>query len=232
MNAYSRLELLIGKDMLNILQNKTILIIGLGGVGGYALESLMRCGIKNFILVDYDTFDITNLNRQIMATYETIGCKKIDIYEKRIKSVVKDANVIKIANKITLENINIIFNKEFDYMIDAEDDITVKKELIRRGIKEHKKCLFIMGTGNKMDPTKLKITDIRKTSYDPVAKVIRKMIKEEKIKEKVTVLSSTESKYTKSIKEIPSNSFVPATAGLLAASYIVNDVIKNEKSNK
>lgn len=232
METFSRLSLLIGKEVLEKLQKKAILIIGLGGVGGYALEALMRCGIQNFILVDYDAFSLTNLNRQLMATYETIGHKKIDIYEKRIHSVVKNANVIKIDTKITKENIDILFQYPFDYIIDAEDDIEVKKELIRKKIQYKSKILFVMGTGNKMDPSKLKITDIRKTSYDPIAKAIRKMVKEEKIKEKITVLSSIEPKYTKSTKEIPSNSFVPATAGLLAASYIVNDVVKNERITK
>lgn len=232
MDEFSRLELLIGKEELKILQKKIILIFGLGGVGGYALEGLIRCGIKNFILVDYDTFDISNLNRQLMATYETIGIKKIDVYEKRAQSIVKNANIIKIDTKITKENIHILFDKKIDYIIDAEDDIEVKKELIRKIGKQNCKSLFIMGTGNKVDPFQFKITDIRKTAYDPIAKKIRKMVKEEKIKDKITVLSSTEPKYTKQTKEIPSNSFIPAIAGLLAASYVVNDVVKNEKFNR
>lgn len=228
----SRLELLIGKDKVEMIKQKVVLVFGLGGVGGYAVEALVRSGIKNFILVDYDTFDITNLNRQLMATKDTIGMKKVDAYEERIHRIIKDAKVTKIDTKITEENIDLLFEKNIDYIIDAEDDIQVKKELIRKGKNKNIKMLFVMGTGNKIDPFAFQITDVRKTSYDPIARIIRKMIKEEKIKEKITVLSSTEPPYRKGTREMPSNSFVPATAGLLAASYVINDVVKNEKSNK
>lgn len=227
MEAFTRLESLIGKETLENLQKKSVLIFGLGGVGGYAVEALARCGIQNFILVDYDVFDITNLNRQLMATYDTVGMKKVDAYAKRIKSIVKNAELTKIDQKITLDNIDVLFAKPFDYIIDAEDDIPIKKELIRRVLKKKCKSLFVMGTGNKMDPFQFQIIDIRKTTYDPIAKIIRKMVKEEKIKEPVIVLSSTEPRYVKGVKEIPSNSFVPAIAGLLAAQYVICDVVKN-----
>lgn len=228
MEAFARLESLIGKESLENLQKKIVLVFGLGGVGGYAVEALARCGIRNFILVDYDVFDITNLNRQLMATYDTIGMKKVDAYVNRIKSIVKNAKITKIDQKIDLNNIDILFARPFDYIIDAEDDIPVKKELIRRMANKKSKGLFVMGTGNKIDPFKFQIVDIRKTSYDPIAKSIRKMVKEEHIKEQIMVLSSMEPKYVKNVKEIPSNSFVPAIAGLLAAQYVICDVVKNE----
>lgn len=229
MNPYERLELLIGIENVKKIQEKTVLIIGLGGVGGYALESLVRTGVQNFIIADYDTIDITNLNRQILATYETIGMKKVDAAEQRIKLLSPNIHITKIDTKITSENIEQLWLHQPDYIIDACDTISVKKELIRQCQKKSCKLISCMGTGNKMNPSKLAIVDVRKTSYDPIAKQIRKMVTEEKIRGKVMVVSSTEPPIKTHSKTIASNAFVPPTAGLLLASYIVNDVIKNEK---
>ncbi len=224
MSEFERLELLV-KDKINKIQSKKVLILGLGGVGSYAVEALVRSGIENFIIVDNDKIDITNLNRQLMTYQSNIGNYKTDEIEKRILSINNKAKIKKITKFITLENINSLFLEDIDYVIDACDTVTIKLELIRICKNKNIKLISSMGTGNKMDPTKLKIVDIRKTSYDRIARIIRKMVKDEKIKGKVMVVSSDEKAYTKIEKKIPSNAFVPGTAGLLCASYVINDIV-------
>jgi len=225
MDQYERLDLLIGSTNLNKLHSIKVLILGIGGVGGMATEALARSGVNNFILVDYDKVDITNLNRQIMTNYKNISLYKVDEMKKRISSYNQTAKIKVIKDKITPENINIILDENPDYIIDACDYIPTKKELIRKLQKNKTKLISSMAAGNKLDPSKLKIMDIRKTTYDPLAKIIRKMVKDEKINGKIMVISSSE-KPVKVKEKIGSILFVPSTAGLLAASYIVNDVIK------
>ena len=220
-----RLELLIGKEKIEKIKNTTVLVIGLGGVGGYAVESLVRSGIKKIIIVDFDKIDITNLNRQIISLKSNIGEYKVDVVEKRIKEI-NDIEIIKIKEFINKENINNLFLYKPDYVIDACDTINVKKELIRICLKNNIKFISSMGTGNKLDPSKLEIIDVRKTSYDPIAKIIRKMVKDENIKGKISVICSTEVPIKTNSKTIASNSFVPATSGLLCTSYVINDIIK------
>ena len=221
-----RLGLLVGENNLEKIENTKVLVLGLGGVGGYALESLVRCGIKYIIGVDYDVIDETNINRQIICTKSNIGKHKVDAFEERVKDINPNINFIKIKEKIIPDNMDIIISLKPDYIIDACDYIETKKELIRRCIKNDIKLISSMGTGNKLDPSKLKIMDIRKTNYDPIAKIIRKMVKDEKINKKVMVVCSDEEKVVDKIKEIPSNSFVPPVAGMLCTSYVINDIIK------
>ena len=224
MDQFERLELLIG-DKINNIYDTSVLVIGLGGVGSYAVEALIRSGIHDITIVDNDTISLTNLNRQLMTYQNNIGKLKTDEIEKRILSINPNCKINKINKFITLENINKIFYKDYDYIVDACDTITVKLELIRISKRKNIKLISCMGTGNKMDPSKLKIIDVRKTSYDPIAKIIRKMVKDEKIKGKVMVVCSDEEKFTKVTDKIPSNSFVPATAGLLCASFVINDIV-------
>lgn len=221
---FERLKLLVG-DKIKNLQNKTVLIIGLGGVGGYATESLARSNIGKIILVDNDVIDITNMNRQIIANYDNIGKSKADEWEKRIKSINKNIKIEKIKEFITYDNINLIFDKQFDYLIDACDTVKTKKALIRICLNKNIPFISSMGTGKKFHPEKLKIMDVRKTSYDPIAKTIRKMIKDEKIKGKVPVVCSDEIPKKIDNNVIGSNAFVPSTAGLLCASYIFNLIV-------
>ena len=224
MSQFERLELLV-KDKIEDIHKKNVLIIGLGGVGSYAVEGLIRSGIQHIIIVDNDKIDVTNLNRQLMTYHNNIGKYKTDELEKRILEINPNCNIKKITEFITLNNINNLFNENIDYVIDACDTTTIKLELIRICKKKNIKLISCMGTGNKMDPSRLKIMDIRKTSYDPLAKVIRKMVNTEKIKGKVMVVCSDEMPYTKINGVIPSNSFVPAIAGLLCASYVINDIV-------
>lgn len=220
-----RLNLLIG-DKINNLKNTTVLIIGIGGVGGYALEAITRAGIENIIIVDSDIVDITNLNRQVISLNSNIGEPKVNVAYKRIKDINPKCNVKIIKEFLNKEStISIFDNNKIDYIIDACDTLEVKKELIRISISKNVKLISSMGTGNKMDPSKLEIIDLRKTSYDPIAKILRKMLKEEKINRKIMVVCSTEIPKKNDNKVIGSNSFVPATAGLLCASYVINDIV-------
>lgn len=225
MDQLQRLQLLVGEQNINKINAKTILIVGLGGVGSYATESLTRCGVKKLILVDADKIDITNLNRQLMTNHNNIGEFKTDVWKKRIHEINPNIQVKLITEFVTKENIDILFKENIDYIVDACDTIETKKELIRKSIEKNIKIISSMGTGNKMDPSKLKIVDIRKTNYDPLAKIIRKMVRDEKINKKINVIYSDEQPI-KVKGKIGSNSFVPATAGLLCASYIINDIVK------
>ena len=220
---FSRLEKLIGKDNIKLLSNKTILVLGIGGVGGYVVESLVRSGIGNIIIVDNDIVDETNINRQIIALDSTIGKKKVDVLEKRIKDINNECKVIKIDEFIKPDNINILFEYNIDYLVDACDHIDTKKALIKECLKRKVKFISSMATAKKTDPSKLKITDIRKTYNDPLAKIIRKYVKDEKINKKIDVLTSTE--VSKKTEGLGSCMYVPASAGILIASYIIKKII-------
>ncbi len=222
---FARLELLI-ENKINLIKDKTVLVLGLGGVGGYVVEALVRSGIGRIIIVDNDKVDITNLNRQIIANHSTIGMDKVDVMEERIKSINPKCKVIKIKEFIIKENIHLLFNEEIDYVVDACDTVLTKMELIKECLKRKIKFICSMGTGNKLDPTKLEIIDIRKTSYDPLARVLRKMVSDEKIKDKILVVCSKELPRKTNSKTIGSTSFVPGTAGLLCAAYIINDIVR------
>lgn len=221
---FARLELML-KEKTEILQNKTILIIGLGGVGGYVVESLARLGINKLILVDGDIVDITNINRQIIALHSTIGKSKVELFKERIMDINPHCFVNVINKFITREEVNDLITNDIDYVVDACDTTEVKKEIIRVCSKKNINFITCMGTGNKMDPTKLEITDIRKTEYDPLAKIIRKMVRDEKITCKVPVVCSKEIPIKNDTKIIASISFVPSVAGLLCTSYIVNNIV-------
>lgn len=220
-----RLESQIGKENIEKLRTSTVLIIGLGGVGGYALESIVRSGIENLIIVDADIIESSNLNRQLISLHSTIGMKKVDAFEKRILDINPKAKIKKIDKFINEDNINILFEQKIDYLIDACDTIPTKKLIIKECIKKNIPMISCMGMGRKLDISKVKVQDIRNTSYDPIAKKIRKMVNEEKIKEKIMVVSSTEQPITNTKKHISSNSFVPAVAGINCASYIIHLII-------
>lgn len=220
---FGRLEILIG-EKINILKSKTVMVIGLGGVGGHAFDSLVRSGIENIIVIDNDIIDITNLNRQTLAYQNTIGKPKVEIANERAKNINPNCQITPLKTFLSEENIPKVFNRKIDFVIDAIDTINTKKAIIKKCIKENIPFVSIMGTGNKMHPELLEITDIRKTEYDPVAKIIRKMIKDEKIKAKVPVVFSKEIPLVKG--KVGSSAFVPATAGLLATSYVINKLLE------
>lgn len=223
---YERIIKLISEENLNKIKNKTVCIVGLGGVGGFATEAIVRSGVGNVIIVDYDRIDISNLNRQIITNQNNIGNSKVQEMQKRIKSINPNCNITIIEEKIDSNNINLIFQNKIDYLIDACDTITTKEALIIECIKRKIKIISSMGTGNKLNPTLLEICDIRKTSYDPISKKIRKFVTDNKIKDKIPVVYSKEQN-PKFQGSIPSMIFVPATAGLLLANYVICDIINN-----
>lgn len=222
---FERTIKLIGEDKFKKINNTSVAVIGIGGVGGYAVEALVRSGISTLIIVDYDTIEISNINRQIISDQKHIGFFKVDEMERRILNINPSCKVIKIYDKLSLDNMDNLFKYSFDYLIDACDTIVVKQELIKRCLDDDIKIISCMGTGNKLEPSMLEITDISKTSYDPIAKRIRKYLSVNHINKKVPVVYSKEQN-NKFEGSIPSMIFVPATAGLLCANYVIKSIIK------
>lgn len=229
-HRFSRLERIISIEGIDILKSKCVLIIGLGGVGGYALESLVRSGIGKVIIVDFDKIDVTNINRQIVALDSTVGEYKVDVFESRIKDINPLCEVIKIKEFIDKDNIDLLFKYDIDYLIDACDTVNTKKAIIMECLSRGIKFISSMGTGNKLDPSQLEIIDIRKTVNDPLARIMRKFIKDSNIKDKILVLSSKELPIKTCDGKLGSSMFVPSSAGILMASYIVRKFIKKQSN--
>ncbi len=230
---FSRTELLIGKDNLEKLHNSKVVIFGLGGVGSYVVEALTRAGIGNFILVDNDVVEMSNLNRQIIATRKTIGRAKVDVEKERILEINPEAKILTYKEFFMPSSEN-LFDNSVDYIIDCIDTVTAKIELVVRAKKLNIPIISSMGTGNKLDPTKLEISDIFQTSICPLAKVMRKELKTRNIKDLKVVYSKeapikpigVSDEILNKSKRIPGSiSFVPSTAGLLIASEVVKDLI-------
>ena len=223
---FSRLEKLIEENDLNILNDLSVLILGVGGVGGYVAESLARSGVGNIILVDFDTIDESNINRQIIALDSTIGLKKVDVLENRLKEINSDINIVKVDKFIDSENFTSLFDYKIDFFVDACDTVTTKKCVIKYCLDNNIEFITCMGTGNRFDPSKLEIIDIRKTNNDPLARIIRKFIKDLKTNKKVLVCTSSELPVKTGDRTPGSTAFVPSSAGLLIGSYIVRKFIK------
>ncbi len=222
---FERVISFLGEDNLLKIKAKSVLIVGLGGVGGYALESLARSGIQKFILIDYDKIDESNLNRQIITNRDNIGKYKVDVAKERILSINPQIAVVTKCTFLDETTINILENNHIDYIIDACDSVNTKKLLIDYSLAHNIKLIASMGTANKIDPTKLTITDIRKTSYDPLAKILRKYVLDKHINTKIMVVSSTEAPIRKDV--LSSLIFVPSVAGILCANYVIKDIINN-----
>ena len=203
---FERVVSFVGEDNLKRIKNTSVLIVGLGGVGGYAMEALARSGIGKLIIIDFDKIDESNLNRQIITNTNNIGNLKVDEAKKRIKMINPNCEVISYNLFLEKDNMNILDMHHIDYIVDACDSVPTKKLLIDYALDNDIKLIASMGTANKLDPTKLEIIDIRKTAYDPLAKILRKYVLAKK-----DVLASLV--------------FVPATAGLLCANYIIKDII-------
>lgn len=223
---WQRLESLIGIEKIEKLKQSTVMIIGLGGVGGYTVEALARSNIGTLILIDYDTIDITNLNRQIIALHSTLNQNKVDVWKQRINDINPSCNVIIKNQKLIKEDINELIDSKITYVVDACDTTEVKKELIRVCHQKQVPLITSTGTARKLDPSKLEIIEIQKTSYDPLAKILRKMVKEERIKGKVMVIASTEKKVSENQEHLGSAIFVPSVAGILCASYVVKKIME------
>ncbi len=237
---FNRLELLIGKEKVEYLHKKTVAVFGLGGVGSYVVEGLSRSGIGNLILIDGDKVDITNINRQIMATTKTVGKEKVDVEEERIKEINPNAKVIKFAEFVTGIESNLeLFNaiKNVDYIVDAIDTVSSKIRIIEFAKENNIPVISALGTGNKLDPTKLKLADIYDTKICPLAKVMRKELKKRNIgsldvvyseEEPIKILDDNkcnENEELKKIKKIGSIAFVPSVAGLLISYKVISELL-------
>lgn len=220
---FTRVVSLIGEENFAKISKKTVLVVGLGGVGGYVVEALVRSGIKNLIIIDYDKIDISNLNRQIITNNNNIGKYKVDVMKEHVLSINPNCNVIVINTFLNNETIDKLHDFHIDYIVDACDSVQAKKLLIDYALDNDIKLIASMGTANKIDPSKLAITDIRKTSYDPLAKILRKYVLDKKTNKKVMVVSSVEEPIRSDT--LSSLIFVPAAAGLMCANYIIRDIV-------
>ncbi|WP_300392494.1 tRNA threonylcarbamoyladenosine dehydratase [Fusobacterium sp.] len=238
---FQREELLIGKKNLDKLQNSHVIVFGAGGVGGFTIESLVRGGIGELSVVDYDTIDITNINRQIIATQNTIGLDKVSVVKERALLINPNIKIHIYKEKYNEETRDLFFKeKKYDYVVDAIDLVSSKLDLIETSIKNNIPIISSMGTGNKINPTMLEVSDIYKTSVCPLAKVMRKELKERRIKKLKVIYSKelpvkplNEDGGREKSKNVGSISFVPSVAGLIIGSEVIKDIcgLKNLGGN-
>jgi tRNA A37 threonylcarbamoyladenosine dehydratase len=248
MNEFSRTELLIGKEGLEKLKQSTVAIFGIGGVGTYVVEGLVRSGVGHFVLIDDDLICLTNINRQIHATRKTVGKSKVEVMKERVLDINPKAEVRTIPSFYLPEKADEFFSDDYNYIVDAVDTVTAKVDLVIQAKKRGIPIISCMGAGNKLDPTKFQVTDIYKTSMDPLAKVMRKELRDRGI-DSLKVVYSTEppmkpketddtscakhcicpkgTKRTCTIRnQIPGSiSFVPSVAGLIIAGEVIKDII-------
>ncbi|WP_139490351.1 tRNA threonylcarbamoyladenosine dehydratase [Brevibacillus dissolubilis] len=243
LHQFSRCELAFGPEGLEKMKNSTVAVLGIGGVGSFTVEALARTGVGKLVLIDKDVVDITNINRQIHATLNTIGQHKAVLMQERIATINPECEVVTLDMFYNEETAEKLFEHKLDYIVDAMDTVSAKIHLIieakRRGIP----IISSMGAANKMDPTKFQVEDISKTSYDPIAKVVRRELKKARIYKGVKVVYSKEIPVTikeevrdqivsnpnspiRKVKQPPaSNAFVPSVAGLILASVVVQDLV-------
>ena len=213
---------LIGIDNFNKISNLNILLVGLGGVGSFVFESLIRAGVNNLTIVDYDVVTLSNINRQLVANLNTVGRKKIDVAIEHAKEINNKINIKALDIKITSENINIL-KSDYDFIVDACDSIDAKISLIKFAKEQNIKIISSMGMGNRIKPQNIKISSLNKTINDPLAKKLRNILRKENINLNIPVVFSEELP----IKKDAINSLVtvPSIAGIYITSYIINSVI-------
>ncbi len=238
---FQREELLIGKENLEKLHNSHVIVFGVGGVGGFAVEALVRGGIGELTVVDYDTVDITNMNRQIIALQSTVGQDKVSVIKERALSINPNIKIHALKEKYNKETRDIFFkDKSYDYIIDAIDLVSSKLDLIVTASEKNIPIISSMGTGNKINPTMLEVSDISKTSVCPLTKVMRKELKARGIKKLKVVYSKeqpmkpvNEEGSREKSRNVGSISFVPSAAGLIIASEVIKDIcgLKNLGGN-
>lgn len=248
-SQFSRTELLIGKDGVNKLLNSKVAIFGVGGVGSFTAEALARAGVQTFYLYDDDKVSVSNINRQLIATHDTVGKYKVDVMKERILSINPNAKVynnIFFYTKDSADKINI---KEFDYIVDAIDTVSAKIDLVQRATQNNVKIISSMGAGNKLNPAMFEVSDIYKTSVCPLARVMRNELKKRRIKKLKVVYSkevarkpmfeneeqfenmckstAMEQRGATQKRQVPASiSFVPSVVGLIIASEVVKDLIQ------
>ena len=231
-NRFSRTALLLGDEALQKLQGKRVLVVGVGGVGGHAAENIARCGVGHLTLVDGDTVDISNCNRQIIATGSTVGLPKAEVLAARCREINPDGEFTALAQFLkTPEDISILLETDFDFAVDAIDDVPVKVELIRQLKMRHIPFVSAMGAGGKLDPSQVRIADISKTSGCPLARVMRGKLKALGITKGVkTVFSPEVPQQSFTGRKIGSISYLPAVCGCFCAAEAVKHLADEEKS--
>ncbi len=249
LHQFSRNELALGKEGLELLKNSTVAVLGVGGVGSFAAEALARSGVGRIILVDKDDVDITNVNRQIHALLSTVGKPKADLMKARIADINPECEVIALKMFYTEETYEQFFSYGLDWVIDASDTISYKIHLMKECLKRNIKIISSMGAANKTDPTRFKVADISKTHTDPMAKVIRTKLRKERIVKGIKVVFSDESpiviredirkeiapegaKIRKAKMPPSSNAFVPSVAGLIMAGHVITEITKDIKVSR
>jgi tRNA A37 threonylcarbamoyladenosine dehydratase len=221
----TRMLPLLGSDGLEKLKNSHVCVFGVGGVGGFVVEALTRSGVEEITIVDNDTVNETNINRQIIALNSTIGMKKVDVARKRILDINPNVTVHTFDTFVTKENATMFDFQSFDYVVDCIDNVSAKLKIIELAKENEVNIISSMGTGNKLNPSMFKITDISKTSVCPLARVIRLELRKRNIKN-VKVLYSEEEpiKCDEFVASVP---FVPSVAGLLIAREVILDICKS-----
>lgn len=240
LNEFCRTELLIGEEGIEKLKNSKVIVFGIGGVGSFVVEALTRAGVGNLILVDNDTICISNLNRQIHATQSTVGNIKVEAMKERVLSINPNCNVEAKQEFITADNIEEIIPSDIDYVVDAIDTVTSKLALAEYCYKNNIKLIASMGTGNKMDPTQFRVTDVFKTKVCPLAKVMRTELRKRGVKKLKVVYSEEIPMVPNKGKAVPSQkrqtpgsiSFVPPVAGMIIGGEVIKDLSEINQNNK
>ena len=231
LDQFSRTELLLGKDAMDKLAGSRVAVFGIGGVGGYVCEALVRSGIGSFDLVDHDKVCLTNLNRQIIATRKTIGRYKVEVMKERILEINPDADVRVRKEFFLPENAGTFPFEEYDYVVDAVDTVTAKIEIVMRSKEKEVPVISSMGAGNKLDGSAFSVADIYKTKVCPLAKVMRRELKKRGVK-KLKVVYSEELPTRTERRDIPGSvAFVPSVAGLIIAGEVVKDLTQDIPRN-
>ena len=232
---FSRTELLLGKTNIDKLKKSTVIVFGSGGVGSYVVEALTRVGVGKIVIVDKDDISISNINRQLPATQQTIGLSKVKIMKERMLSINPEITVVAKQEFYLPGRADEFLNDDLDYIVDAVDNVTAKLDLICCAKEKNIPIISSMGTGNKLDPTRLEIADIKKTSVCPLAKVMRKELRKRNVDSVKVVYSKEEPVVPMTVDEegnpirssVPGSiSFVPSVAGLIIASEVVKDLLK------
>jgi len=246
-HEFSRTELLIGQQGLEKLRRSTVIVFGVGGVGSYTAEALARSAIGHLILVDFDDVDLTNINRQIHALHSTVGEAKVEVMKRRISEINPEAKVEAIKEFFSAANADFFLSQPLDYVVDAIDSVASKVTLAKECIRRQIPLISSMGAGNRISAENYKVTDISKTSGDPLAKVMRKLLRQEGITKGVKVVSSPdlplkpliasaelttndtaapETTSSPGKRQVPGSiSFVPAVVGLLIAGEVIRDLL-------
>ncbi len=222
---FQRTELLIGEENLNKLKRANVIVFGIGGVGSYVVEALVRSGIGKLSIVDFDNVDITNINRQILALHSTVGRKKVDVMKERILDINPNIELKTYPLFVSEDTINMFNFQDYDYVVDAIDNVTGKLLIIEKCKEHNTNIISSLGTANKVDPSKLMITDISKTHTCPLAKVVRLELRKRNINH-LDVLFSTEVPTKTTTNVLGSISYLPSCAGLMIASKVINTLIK------